>query len=206
MNGRFEVTGVALSVVALALVVGCGSGQSGSGGTALVRMGDPAPDFMLADQTGRVRQLSEYRGQPLVLYFYPRDATPGCTREACAFRDAWTQLQETGARVVGVSTDDVESHRRFAEEHQLPFELLADLEGEVAQRYGVPMRLGMSSRVTFLIDADGVVRRVFEEVDPAIHVDEVIAAIQALPASSGGDTGTVPEETAVDPASADGTE
>lgn len=181
-------------MIALVAVVGCGGGQSGSGGTALVRMGDPAPDFLLADQTGRVRQLSEYRGRPLVLYFYPRDATPGCTAEACAFRDAWAQLQETGAAVVGVSTDDVESHRRFAEEHQLPFELLADLEGEVAQRYGVPMRMGMSSRITFLIDADGLVRRVFEDVDPAVHADEVIAAIQALPASSGGDTGTVPEE------------
>jgi peroxiredoxin Q/BCP len=162
-------------------------------------MGDPAPAFMLQDQSGRVRQLSEYRGSPVVLYFYPRDATPGCTAEACAFRDAWAQLQETGAVVLGVSTDDVESHRRFHEEHQLPFDLLADVDGEVAQRYGVPMQMGMSSRITFLIDGEGVVRRVFEDVDPAVHADEVIAAIQALPASTGGGTGVVPQETPAQP-------
>ncbi len=186
-------------LVMVICAVGCGAAQSGSGGTPLVRMGDPAPAFMLQDQSGRVRQLSEYRGRPVVLYFYPRDATPGCTAEACAFRDAWSQLQETGAVVLGVSTDDVESHRRFHEEHQLPFDLLADVDGEVAQRYGVPMQMGMSSRITFLIDGEGLVRRVFEDVDPGVHADEVIAAIQVLPASTGGGTGVVPEESAAQP-------
>jgi peroxiredoxin Q/BCP len=138
---------------------------------------------MLQDQTGRVRTLAEYRGRPVVLYFYPRDGTPGCTREACAFRDAWDRLQATGAVVLGVSTDDVESHRRFHAEHRLPFELLSDVDGEVARRYGVPVRLGLAARVTFLIDGEGVVRRVFEDVDPAVHADEVIDAITALATS-----------------------
>lgn len=178
-------------VIAAALAA-CGgsqravSSESSSTPTAqpregLVPIGEPAPEFMLQDQTGRVRQLSEYRGHPVVLYFYPRDATPGCTAEACAFRDAWDRLQSTGAVVLGVSTDDVESHRRFHEEHQLPFELLADLDGRVAQLYGVPLRMGMASRVTFLIDDEGVVRHVWEDVDPGVHADEVIAEIDELP-------------------------
>src|SRR5690606_10884989 len=152
-------------------------GREATAREGLVSVGEPAPEFMLQDQTGRVRQLSEYRGHPVVLYFYPRDATPGCTAEACAFRDAWDSLQATGAVVLGVSTDDVESHRRFHAEHQLPFELLADLDGRVARRYGVPVRLGMASRVTFLIDGEGVVRHVWENVDPGVHATEVIAQI-----------------------------
>lgn len=178
-------------VVIAALLAACGGSQQTSSGESapaqaqqregLVPVGEPAPPFMLQDQTGRVRQLSEYRGHPIVLYFYPRDATPGCTAEACAFRDAWDRLQSTGAIVLGVSTDDVESHRRFHEEHQLPFELLADLDGRVAQQYGVPMRMGMTARVTFLIDEEGVVRHVWEDVDPGVHADEVIAQIDELP-------------------------
>ena len=179
--------------IAAALLAGCGGAQqsaapsepSGAGEApprqGLVRVGEEAPAFMLQDQTGRVRQLSEYRGQPVVLYFYPRDATPGCTAEACAFRDAWDRIQGTGAVVLGVSTDDVESHRRFHEEHGLPFDLLADLDGRIAQQYGVPMRMGMASRVTFLIDEDGIVRHVWEEVDPGVHAGEVIAELDELP-------------------------
>ncbi|MDQ3030913.1 MAG: peroxiredoxin [Myxococcota bacterium] len=146
----------------------------------LVTPGTPAPELMIEDQDGRVRQLSDHRGHPVVLYFYPRDATPGCTAEACAFRDAWTRLEGAGAIVLGVSTDDAESHRRFREEHELPFDLLADVDARVAHEYGVPVRDGMSSRVTFLIDGTGVVHRVFEDVDPALHANEVIAAIDMM--------------------------
>ncbi len=166
--------------MAVAVAIGCGGAQGGGASGARIAAGDPAPAFMAQDQTGRVRQLSEYRRHPVVLYFYPRDATPGCTAEACAFRDAWERLEATGAVVLGVSTDDVASHRRFHDEHQLPFDLLSDPDGEIAQRYGVPLRMGMSARVTFLVDGEGVVRRVFEDVDPGVHADEVIAAIQAL--------------------------
>ena len=179
-------------LVIAAMLAACGGSQQavsseGSGSApapareGLVPVGEAAPAFMLQDQTGRVRQLSEYRGHPVVLYFYPRDATPGCTTEACAFRDAWDRLQSTGAVVLGVSTDDVESHRRFHDEHQLPFELLADPDGRVAQQYGVPMRMGMTARVTFLIDEEGVVRHVWENVDPGVHADEVIHQIDELP-------------------------
>lgn len=138
-------------------------------------------EFSALNQRGETVTLAQHRGQPLVLYFYPRDSTPGCTAEACAFRDAWSRIQATGAQVLGVSTDDVESHRLFAEEHELPFSLLADTEGTIAEAYGVPVRMGFAERVTFVIDADGVIRRVFANVDPAVHVDEVLAAISELP-------------------------
>ena len=156
------------------VVVACGGSQ------APVEAHRRAPDFELQDQSGATRTLSEYAGKPVVLYFYPRDATPGCTVEACAFRDAWSRFEAAGAQVLGVSTDDVQSHAAFAREHQLPFPLLADLEGRVAQEYGVAMRMGMTMRTTFLIDGSGVIRRVFEDVDPAVHVDEVLAAIAEL--------------------------
>lgn len=177
---------LAALLIASALLGACGGSQPGpassesAAASSLAAVGSEAPAFMLQDQSGRVRQLSEYRGRPVVLYFYPRDATPGCTTEACAFRDAWDRLQASGAVVLGVSTDDVTSHLRFHEEHRLPFDLLSDPDGRVTQQYGVPMRMGMASRITFLIDGDGVVRQVFEDVDPAVHADEVIAAIQAL--------------------------
>jgi peroxiredoxin Q/BCP len=183
---------VALSVP-LALVAGCGSSQSssqassqGSGESAAqpaggaIAVGSPAPEITLQAQDGRVRTLSEHRGHPVLVYFYPRDATPGCTREACALRDAWDRLQAAGAVVYGVSTDDVESHRRFHDEHQLPFDLLADPEETAAQAYGVPVRMGFASRMSFLIDAEGNLARIFPDVDPAVHADEVVAAIQAL--------------------------
>jgi peroxiredoxin Q/BCP len=163
------------------LLLACGGTQRPDGGEGLLEVGAEAPDIVAQDQSGQVRQLSMLRrGGPAVLFFYPRDGTPGCTREACAFRDAWDRIQETGAVVIGVSTDDVESHARFAEEHELPFALLSDPSGEILARYGVPSRLGMAARVTFLIDADGRIARVFEDVDPAVHADEVIAALRAL--------------------------
>lgn len=161
-------------------VVACGAPQQGGPG-GLLEPGTPAPDFMAQDQNGEVRQLRILnRDRPVVLFFYPRDGTPGCTREACAFRDAWDRLQATGAIVVGVSTDDVESHARFASEHELPFPLLSDPDGHVLRAYGVPSRLGMAARVTYVIGADGRIARVFPEVDPAVHADEVIAALSEL--------------------------
>ncbi len=139
-----------------------------------------APSFALSDQDGIRRSLDEFHGKVVVLYFYPKDATPGCTREACAFRDAWARLEAAGVQVLGVSTDDVASHRAFAAEHDLPFPLLADTDGAVARAYGVSTPMGMAARTTFLIDGEGVVRRVWEDVDPAVHVDEVLAAIGEL--------------------------
>ena len=148
----------------------------------LLTVGTSAPDFSAQDQAGDTKTLAEHRGHPVVLYFYPRDATPGCTQEACAFRDAWDRLQATGAVVYGVSTDDVAAHRSFADAHELPFSLLADPDEAILGSYGVPSRSGYASRVTFLIDGAGVVRHVYPSVDPGVHADEVIQAIEALDA------------------------
>ena len=164
-----------LPLLALVLL-GCGGSQ-----TTPIQASQSAPEFSVQDQSGQVRTLREFRGKAVVLYFYPRDATPGCTAEACAFRDSWQRYEEAGAQVLGVSTDDVESHREFAEEHSLPFPLLADTDERVAKAYGVPVRVGFAKRITFLIDGSGVVRRVFENVDPGVHADEVLTAIGELP-------------------------
>ncbi len=158
----------------------CGAPQQGSAG-GLLAEGTAAPDFMAMDQSGEVRQLRMLRrDRPVVLFFYPRDGTPGCTTEACAFRDAWDRLQATGAIVVGVSTDDVQSHAHFAQEHELPFPLLSDPDGNVLRLYGVPSRLGMAARVTYVIDREGRIALVFPDVDPGVHADEVIEALAAL--------------------------
>jgi peroxiredoxin Q/BCP len=166
-----------LVAFALPIIGGCGA----SGPPAeMASVGSAAPAFSLSDQNGRVRTLEEFRGRPVVLYFYPRDATPGCTREACAFRDAWTRLQAAGAVVLGVSTDDSASHQRFITEHELPFDLLSDSNEAAAHAYGVPVHFGFTSRMTFLIDARGQVAQRWHDVDPGVHADEVLAAIEAL--------------------------
>lgn len=166
-----------------ALLSACGSSSSsGQAASTMPSVGSAAPEIMLQDQTGRVRTLSEFRGHPVVVYFYPRDATPGCTHEACAFRDAWDRLQATGTVVLGVSGDDVTSHLAFHDDQHLPFDLLADPENTAANAYGVPVHAGIESRVSFLVDRNGQIARVFPDVDPAVHCDEVLTAIAALPA------------------------
>jgi peroxiredoxin Q/BCP len=161
-------------ILALSLtVVSCASSH-------LLAANEPAPTFSAQDQDGKTRSLAEFKGKPLVLYFYPKDGTPGCTKEACAFRDAWKKITDTGATVIGVSRDSVEKHASFAKEHQLPFPLLADEDGAICKAYGVGSTLGMASRVTYLIDRDGKIARTWPSVDPAIHADEVIAAIKQL--------------------------
>ncbi|MGZ3422677.1 MAG: peroxiredoxin [Polyangiales bacterium] len=147
----------------------------------LLQPSEPAPAFSAKDQSGSTRELAEFKGKPIVLYFYPKDGTPGCTKEACAFRDAWKKLQESGAIVIGVSRDSVEKHAAFAKEHDLPFPLLADENGAICKAYGVGSTLGMAKRVTYLVGRDGKVARAWPDVDPAIHVDQVIAAIRELP-------------------------
>ena len=169
--------------VALALVgpVACGQVKRPDGGVGLLAPKDRAPAFSAPDQFGKTRTLAEFRGRPIVLFFYPKDGTPGCTKEACAFRDQWSKLEASGAVVVGVSRDSVEKHRAFADEHKLQFPLLADEDGAVCKSYGVSNTLGMASRVTFIIDRSGTVARTFSDVSPATHANEVIAAIDALP-------------------------
>jgi peroxiredoxin Q/BCP len=149
-------------------------------GSASVRVGDRAPEFSLEDAEGKTVRLADLRGSPVVLYFYPKDDTPGCTKEACTFRDQYEDFQEAGARVIGVSSDSRASHRRFAERYRLPFTLLSDRGGKVRKLFGVPATLGLlPGRVTFVIDGEGIVRHVFNsQLDATRHVREALAALR----------------------------
>ena len=151
----------------------------------LPEVGKPAPDFKLPDQNGKLHALQDYRGKWLVLYFYPKDDTPGCTQEACAFRDDLQQISELGAQVVGVSVDDSASHAEFAKKYNLPFPLLADKTTETAARYGALMDLifmKVARRYTFLIDPQGNVRKVYLSVETSRHSKEIIEDLQKMTA------------------------
>ena len=149
-----------------------------------IEEGTPAPDFTLASDSGDAIALSSLRGKPVVLYFYPKDDTPGCTAQACGIRDAWGEFERAGAVVLGVSPDGEASHARFKEKFDLPFTLLADTEHEVADAYGVwgeksyagKTYMGVN-RSTFVIDEDGNVARIFLNVKPDEHADQVLEAL-----------------------------
>lgn len=152
-------------------------------------MGDPAPDFTLTTSDGRALSLADYRGRSeVVLFFYPKDATPGCTAEACSFRDRYEDFQAVGAAVVGVSSDSVDSHRRFRDRHRLPFDLVSDPGGTLRARYGVPKTLGLfPGRSTYLIDRDGIVRHVFHsQLNPHGHVSQMLEKLKELRAATEG--------------------
>ena len=144
----------------------------------MVEEGQPAPDFELQSDSGETVRLSEQRGKPVVLYFYPKDDTPGCTSQACGIRDAWSEFQRAGAEVFGVSADTQASHERFKSKYSLPFTLLADPERALGEPYGVAQE-GKSSyqRSTFVIDAEGNVTRIMRRVNHDRHADEVLAAL-----------------------------
>jgi peroxiredoxin Q/BCP len=151
----------------------------------LPQAGDQAPEFLLADGDGRMRQSSEWRGNWLILYFYPRDDTPGCTAEAKAFNERLPELAALKAQVVGVSVDAVDSHRAFASRLGLNFPLLADTDGKVSRRHGALNDfaiLKFAKRHTFLIDPDGRIAKVYRDVDPALHPGEIIADLKRLSA------------------------
>jgi len=158
-------------------------GLSGKGRTGELAVGDAAPAFALVDQDGETRRLADYRGQWVVLYFYPRDDTPGCTTEACSFRDDVPRLRQLGAQVLGVSLDSRASHAEFAQAHHLPFPLLADAGGEVAKAYGAHFGMGpirFAKRHTVIIDPAGRIARIYRKVKPASHSDQVVAAVAEL--------------------------
>ena len=149
----------------------------------MIEEGDAAPDFESRDAEGNNVKLSDLRGQKVVLYFYPKDDTPGCTKEACSFRDSHSALEREGIKVLGVSLDDEKSHRKFAEKFSLPFTLLADTDHAVADAYGVygeKQFMGKNymgvDRKTFLIDEEGRVKKVFDKVNVEQHADEVMKA------------------------------
>ena len=149
-----------------------------------IQSGIPAPDFEMKDDTGVVRKLSDYQGRQVILYFYPKDDTPGCTKEACNFRDDYSAYEKAGVIILGVSPDTVESHVKFKKKFNLPFPLLADDDHKTCDAYGVwgPKKfMGKSYegvlRTTFLIDRDGTISMVYENVRPAEHSAELLAAL-----------------------------
>jgi peroxiredoxin Q/BCP len=152
----------------------------------MIEEGKPAPDFELTSDAGDAVRLSDLRGKQVVLYFYPKDDTPGCTTQACGVRDAYGEFERTGAVVLGVSPDDVKSHVKFKEKYGLPFTLLADPEHQVAELYGVwgeKKYMGRTymgvERSTFVIGEDGNVKRVMHKVKPDTHADDVLAALSS---------------------------
>jgi len=153
----------------------------GASQAAVPTVGQPAPAFSSVDQDGQPIALSDFKGRAVVLYFYPKDDTPGCTKEACSFRDGYAEIQATGAVILGVSADDAKSHKAFAEKYHLPFKLVADADHRIIDAYGVKMPLlSMAKRTTFILDKEGIVRKVFEGVSPATHEPEVLAALKGL--------------------------
>ena len=153
----------------------------------MLKTGDQAPTWKLTDAAGRAAKLADYKGKRVVLYFYPRDLTPGCTVEACAFQSDLAEFEKRNAVVIGVSTDDARSHQKFRDKHGLQFTLLTDADHETAERYGVWAEKNMYGRKmwgirrsTFIIDERGRVSRVFDKVSPAEHSREVLAALDEL--------------------------
>jgi peroxiredoxin Q/BCP len=150
----------------------------------VIEEGKPAPDFELPTDSGETIKLSALRGKPVVLYFYPKDDTPGCTTQACGIRDAYGEFEKAGAVVLGVSPDSEKSHGKFKDKYELPFTLLADTEHSVAEQYGVWSEKSFAgkkymgvNRSTFVIGADGNVKRVMHDVKPANHADDVLEAL-----------------------------
>jgi len=151
----------------------------------IIEAGKPAPDFALIDDTGALRRLADYRGKSVILYFYPKDDTPGCTTEACNFRDDYSAYQLANVQILGVSPDSVSSHQKFKSKYTLPFPLLADEGHEVCTAYGVwgPKKMMGREyegvfRTTFLIDANGIISKVYENVKPSEHSTELLAVIK----------------------------
>lgn len=182
MKRFITITALFLAVIAVA----AGFSRIGLANDT-VAVGSIAPEFELADQTGELHSLEDYRDQWVVLYFYPKDETPGCTTQACEFRDNIFAYKKLNAQILGVSLDDVDSHKEFAENHSLPFPLLADSDGVAASAYGVKTRyMGMTvaKRQTFIIAPDGSVAKHYEKVDVDAHSETVLADLQALGAGS----------------------
>ena len=142
-------------------------------------VGKPAPDFTAKTHDGKTLHLAALKGKSVVVYFYPADETPGCTKEACSFRDAWKELSATGAIMIGISTDSEASHKKFADHWKLPFHLVSDPKGEIAAKFGVPVQDKYIGRQTFVIGADGNVKKVYRKVNVAEHAAQVTADLKS---------------------------
>jgi peroxiredoxin Q/BCP len=178
---------LALPLLGVAVTLGgCSRSQADGGSPAPVVpsaaglvAGSPAPDVTFPVHTGEPVRLASLRGKPVIVYFYPKDDTPGCTIEAQEIRDLYEELKRTGVVVIGVSIDGRDSHRAFAEKHALPFLLASDESGELAKAFGVALNNGRTTRVSFVIDPEGKVKRVFPQVTPKGHAAELLAALSS---------------------------
>jgi len=168
-----------LGLFAFALVA-CGEVRRPDGGSGLLPVGSAAPDLVARAPDQKDVRLSTMRGKPVVVYFYPADGTPGCTKEACAFRDAWSRFERANVGIVGVSTNSAERHEKFQKEEHLPFPLAADEDGAIGTAYGVKKNLWGYDRVSFLVDREGKIARVWPSVDPGVHADQVLAEATKL--------------------------
>ncbi len=171
-----------MGLVSALIVLSGRLSQAGASGFK-VQEGEVAPDFSLPDQDGEAVRLSALRGQWVVLYFYPKDDTPGCTKEACSFRDNIVSIQQIGAKVLGVSVDSVASHKKFADKHHLNFQILSDDRHVVTQQYGTLTRfMGMkiARRSTVIIDPEGIIQKLFPSVEPEDHALEIHKTLVAL--------------------------
>jgi peroxiredoxin Q/BCP len=163
--------------------IGCqgrASGATPKEGPMLLAVGAKVPNLTGTDQHGAEHRLADSTGHPLLVYFYPKDATPGCTKEACAFRDVWKRFEQQGVTLYGVSRDDQASHAKFAAKYQLPFPLIADPRGAWEHAFGVPNNNGKSTRVSFLFDARGRLAHVYPKVDPGVHAEQVLGDVARL--------------------------
>jgi thioredoxin-dependent peroxiredoxin len=172
---RFGLVALALALTGAAYFVGCGQVKRPDGGEGLLPVGASAPDVAARGEGDTDVRLSQMRGHPVVVYFYPADGTPGCTKEACAFRDTWAKFEAAQIGVIGVSSNSLSSHKTFRAEQHLPFPLASDEDGNVGSAYGVTKKLWGYDRVTFLVDKEGKIAKVWPSVDPAVHAEEVLA-------------------------------
>jgi len=180
MMRALVTAGLALQLVLLGSTA-CGESTRPDGGKGVLGKGTPAPDFEGRDVNDKPVRLSTRSSKLALVYFYPKDETPGCTKQACALRDSFKKFQDAGITIFGVSRDSEESHRAFRKAHSLPFPLVADESGAVQSAYGVPSRMpGIAARVSFLIDGQGKIAHVWPDVDPVLNAGEVLEAAKVL--------------------------
>jgi len=170
-----------LGIAALFLLLACASSGAAKGPSAPLPAGSALPDLTGSDHNGQPVRLKALQGKPLLIFFYPKAGTPGCTKEACAFRDAWLRYERAGIQVVGVSHDSVDDQAAFAREHHFQFPLVSDSDGRWGQAFGVPLRVWkFYARVSFLVGRDGTVAKTYLDVDPGVHASQVLADAKGL--------------------------
>ncbi|MBN2526107.1 MAG: peroxiredoxin [Deltaproteobacteria bacterium] len=173
---------IAIVLLAAVLLV-LGSSAQAKDRPKMLTVGATAPNVSGVDEQGKTHTLSETKGAFTLVYFYPKDNTPGCTKEASAFRDAWKKYAAAGVKIFAVSDDSVKSHKKFADKHALPFPLIADENRTWGNAFGVKSFLGMYQRVSFLIDKKGKIVKVYDDVDPGLHANEVLKDVKAMDTS-----------------------